>query len=173
MGLRLPQALDGLARTREGGTSFSGARSLEEGVWKDGIRAGQTLFYRVPVDWGQQLDATAELGPASGDGYLGNALVMALHNPVRALVDDADVGYDGSRKRTGLEPLPPVAYENRFAVDDQAGGMRFMRLVLPRRASRGGDVGQVRRRAVRADAARAGEGYGRGGAGLQRCRRAA
>ncbi|MGN9819954.1 hypothetical protein ACTMUQ_32030 [Streptomyces sp. SD11] len=120
-----PQMLDGLARTREGGTSFSGARSLEQGVWKDGIRAGQTLFYRVPVDWGQQLDATAELGPADGDGYLGNALVMALHNPVRALVDDADVGYDGSRKRTGLEPLPPVAYENRFAVDDQAGGMRF------------------------------------------------
>ncbi|MBQ0847826.1 hypothetical protein J8N05_06310 [Streptomyces sp. BH-SS-21] len=121
-----PQAFEGPALAREGGTGFSGARSLEQGVWKDGIRAGQTLFYRVPVDWGQQLDATAELGPAaSGDGYLGNALVMSLHNPVRALVDDADTGYDGTRKQTALRPLPPVAYENRFAVEDQVGGMRF------------------------------------------------
>ncbi|WP_199854777.1 hypothetical protein [Streptomyces dioscori] len=120
-----PQAFEGPALAREGGTGFSGARSLEQGVWKDGIRAGQTLFYRVPVDWGQQLDATAELGRASGDGYLGNAFVMSLHNPVRALVDDADTGYDGSRKRTALRPLPPVAYENRFAVDDHVGGMRF------------------------------------------------
>ncbi|WP_328495277.1 hypothetical protein OHS59_22950 [Streptomyces sp. NBC_00414] len=120
-----PQALDGSAGTREGGPGFSAARSLERGVWKDGIQAGQTLFYRVPVDWGQQIDATAELGPSDGDGFLGNALVMSLYNPVRALVDDADAGYDGSRKQTALEPLPPVAYENRFAVDDQVGGMRF------------------------------------------------
>ncbi|MFI1210173.1 hypothetical protein ACH4UV_21500 [Streptomyces sp. NPDC020802] len=120
-----PEALDGEARTREGGSSFNEARSLEQGVWKDRIRAGQTLFYRVPVDWGQQVGATAELGPADGDGFLGNALVMSLHNPARAVVDDADTGYDGTRKETALEPLPPVAYENRYAVDDQVGGMRF------------------------------------------------
>ncbi|WP_221359779.1 hypothetical protein [Streptomyces beigongshangae] len=120
-----PLAPEGPARTRAGGTSFNEARSLGQGVWRDGIRAGQTLFYRVPVDWGQQLDAAAELGPASGDGFLGNALVLSLHNPVRALVDDADTGYDGRRQRTALEPLPPVAYENRYAVDDQVGGMRF------------------------------------------------
>ncbi|MFE9684533.1 hypothetical protein [Streptomyces sp. NPDC006285] len=120
-----PQAPEGSARTRAGGTSFNEARSLEPGVWKDGIRAGQTLFYRVPVDWGQQFDASAELGPASGDGFLGNALVVSLHNPVRALVDDADTGYGGTRQRAALKPLPPVAYENRYAVDDQVGGMRF------------------------------------------------
>ncbi|MEU9184876.1 hypothetical protein AB0D14_09965 [Streptomyces sp. NPDC048484] len=120
-----PEVPDGSARPREGGTSFNAARSLEQGVWKDEIQAGQTLFYRVPVDWGQQIDATAELGPADGDGFLGNALVMSLYNPVRALVDDADTGYDGTRQRTALEPLPPVAYENRYAVDDQVGGMRF------------------------------------------------
>ncbi|WP_413758173.1 hypothetical protein [Streptomyces sp. MMBL 11-3] len=120
-----PQAVDGPVRTRKGGTSFHTARSLEQGVWKDGIRAGQTLFYRVPVDWGQQIDATAELGPSDGDGFLGNALVMSLYNPVRALVDDADTGYGGARQRAALEPLPPVAYENRYAVDDQVGGMRF------------------------------------------------
>ena len=120
-----PQALDGSARTRKGGSSFNEARSLEQGVWKDGIQAGQTLFYRVPVDWGQQIYATAELGPASGDGFLGNALDMSLYNPVRAFVDDAGTGYDGTAKSATLEPLPPVAYENRYAVDDQVSGMRF------------------------------------------------
>ncbi|MFS8200214.1 hypothetical protein ACLVWQ_16185 [Streptomyces sp. CWNU-52B] len=120
-----PEALDGSARTRRGGTSFNEARSLDQGVWKDGIRAGQTLYYRVPVAWGQQLDSSVELGPASGAGFLGNALVMSLYNPVRALVDDADTGYDGTRKGTALEPRPPVAYENRYSVDDPVAGMRF------------------------------------------------
>ncbi|WP_328845520.1 hypothetical protein [Streptomyces sp. NBC_00258] len=120
-----PQALDGLARTRRGGTSFNEARSLGQGVWKDDIQAGQTLFYRVPVDWGQQFYATAELGPASGDGFLGNALDLSLYNPVRAFVDDAGTGYDGKAKSATLEPLPPVAYENRYDVDDQVSGMRF------------------------------------------------
>ncbi|MFI1445250.1 hypothetical protein [Streptomyces fructofermentans] len=120
-----PEAVEGTARTRRGGTSFNEARSLERGVWKDGIGAGQTLYYRVPVDWGQRLHATAELGPADGDGYLGTALVMSLHNPARALVDDVDTPYDGSRRTAVLEPLPAVAYENRYAVDDQVGGMRF------------------------------------------------
>ncbi|WP_225858853.1 hypothetical protein [Streptomyces albicerus] len=120
-----PEALGGSARTRKGGTSFNEARSLEQGVWKDGIRAGQTLFYRVPLDWGQQIYATAELGPADGDGFLGNALAMSLYNPVRAFVDDAGTGYDGAEKSAELEPLPPVAYENRYDVDDQVSGMRF------------------------------------------------
>ncbi|MGP4043369.1 hypothetical protein [Streptomyces sp. 2A115] len=120
-----PEALDGSARTRKGGTSFTEARSLAQGVWKDGIQAGQTLFYRVPVDWGQQIYATAELGPSSGDGFLGSALVISLYNPVRAFVDDADAGYDGKERPTALKPLPPVGYENRYDVDDQVSGMRF------------------------------------------------
>ncbi|MEV0221943.1 hypothetical protein [Streptomyces sp. NPDC050704] len=121
-----PEALEGPARTtRKGGTSFNEARSLGQGVWKDGIQAGQTLFYRVPVDWGQQIHATAELGPASGDDFLGNALVMALYNPARAFVDDAATRYDGRKNSAALKPLPPVAYENRYAVDDQVSGMRF------------------------------------------------
>jgi hypothetical protein len=120
-----PQVIDGPARPRKGGTSFNEARGLEQGVWEDLIQAGQTLFYRVPVDWGQQIYATAELGPASGDGFLGNALGLSLYNPVRALVDDAGTGYDGTEKAATLEPLPPVAYENRYDLDDQVSGMRF------------------------------------------------
>jgi hypothetical protein len=44
---------------------------------------------------------------------------------VRAYVDDAGTGYSGKEKSAVLEPLPPVSYENRYAVDDQMSGMRF------------------------------------------------
>ncbi|MFJ9585170.1 hypothetical protein [Streptomyces acidicola] len=124
-----PAAVTGDAKRRRGGTSFTTASAMGQGVWEDtdGIRAGQTLYYRVPVDWGQQLYATAELGSSSSgdDGYVGNALVMSLYNPVRGFVDDATAGYDGRQRSADLDPLPPVRYDNRFARDDQMSGMRF------------------------------------------------
>ncbi|WP_228034840.1 hypothetical protein, partial [Streptomyces spongiae] len=124
-----PAAVTGDARRREGGTSFTTASAVAQGVWEDtdGIRAGQTLYYKMPVDWGQQLYVTAELGGADGDGdgYVGNALVMSLYNPVRGFVDDTTAGYDGRQRSVDLDPLPPVRYENRFAVDDEMSGMRF------------------------------------------------
>lgn len=145
-----PQAWDSAApvppsgerRPREGGTSFNDARGLEKGVWGAGIEPGETLFYRVPVDWGQQLSVAAELGSSSGGlgsggigsssssgardrGYVSSAVVMSVHNPVRAEVEDADTAYDGRQKSTALDPLPPVAYENRFALTDEVSAMRF------------------------------------------------
>lgn len=103
-----PEALQGDARPRQGGAGFTTAAALEQGVWKDGISPGQTLFYKVPVDWGQQFHATAELGSSSGgDGFVGTALVMSLYNPVRGFVDDVGSGYDGSQRSAALAPLPP------------------------------------------------------------------
>ncbi|MFD5098192.1 hypothetical protein [Streptomyces albidochromogenes] len=114
------------ARERRGGTGFHRATGLEQGEWRDRIRPGETLFYKVPVDWGQQLFASADLGSAAGDGYVSHALTMALHNPARGLVDSAsDISYNGRQKSTALDPLPPVAYENRFDSSDSVSGMRF------------------------------------------------
>ncbi|GHB16575.1 hypothetical protein [Streptomyces chryseus] len=114
------------ARERRGGTSFHGATGLEQGEWRDRIRPGETLFYKVPVDWGQQLFARADVGSTAGDGYVAHALTMALYNPARGLVDRAnDVSYSGRQKSTALDPLPPVAYENRFDSSDSVNGMRF------------------------------------------------
>ncbi|MFF1377788.1 hypothetical protein [Streptomyces sp. NPDC058308] len=135
-----PVPPSGERRAREGGTSFSTARGLDKGVWGSGIEPGQTLFYRVPLDWGQQVSVAAELGstsgtgsatgsagrgPGRGAGYVSSALVMTLANPVRAEVDDADTAYDGRQKSAALKPLPPVAYENRFALTDEMSAMRF------------------------------------------------
>ncbi|MFD5630369.1 hypothetical protein [Streptomyces sp. NPDC127072] len=121
-----PDALSGDPETRRGGAGFTGATSLRQGVWQDAITPGQTLFYKVPVDWGQQLYTTTELGSTdSGGDYLGNALAMSLYNPVRGFVDDVGSGYDGSQRSAELDPLPPVTYENRYARDNRVTGMRF------------------------------------------------
>ncbi|MEV0317458.1 hypothetical protein ACIBKX_22385 [Streptomyces sp. NPDC050658] len=117
----------GERQRRAGGTSFNDARALRAGVWGDRIKPGQTLFYRVPVDWGQQVSAGVELGGSSegrGD-FVTSALVMSLSNPVRARVDEADTAYDGEQKTTALDALAPVAYENRYSPDDGVAGMRF------------------------------------------------
>ncbi|MEV0253287.1 hypothetical protein AB0H82_03290 [Streptomyces sp. NPDC050732] len=128
-----PVLPSGERKPREGGTSFNKARGLEKGVWGAAIVPGETLFYRVPVDWGQQLSVSAELGSsgrvdrgmARDAGYVSSALVMSLSNPARAQVDDVDTAYDGRQKSTALDPLPPVAYENRFALTDEVAAMRF------------------------------------------------
>ncbi|MFE1287781.1 hypothetical protein [Streptomyces sp. NPDC058751] len=121
-----PEALVGEARHRGGGAGFSRAAPLEQGVWKDTVGPGQTRFYKVPVDWGQQVHVTADLGSSSrGEGSVGTALVMALYNPVRGFVDDVGSGYDGDQRSVALGPLPPVAYENRYALNDRVSGMRF------------------------------------------------
>ncbi|MEU9285742.1 hypothetical protein AB0D57_13710 [Streptomyces sp. NPDC048275] len=122
-----PEALQGDAEERKGGTGFATAGDLRQGVWKNGISPGQTLFYKVPVDWGQQFYATAELGSSGGggDGFVATALVMSLYNPVRGFVDDVGSGYDGSQRSAALDPLPPAEYRNRYAFTDRISTMRF------------------------------------------------
>jgi hypothetical protein len=121
-----PEPVTGEVRRRAGGAGYSTARALGAGVWRVGVRPGQTLFYKIPVDWGQRLSAEAELNDAAGGhGYVSGALDLTLGNPVRGPVTDAALGYSGARKAVALEPLPPVGYGNRAAVLDQVSGMRF------------------------------------------------
>ncbi|MET8247435.1 hypothetical protein ABZV31_25245 [Streptomyces sp. NPDC005202] len=121
-----PAPVTGETVERVGGTGFARASAVGQGVWRDRLRPGQTLFYKVPVDWGQQLSATAELGSSSGgSGYVDGALTLTLYNPVRGYVEEAGAGYQGRQTSAALAPLPPVAYANRYDVADQVKGMRF------------------------------------------------
>lgn len=122
-----PQPLQGTAGRRRGAAGFAGATPLGQGVWRDDIRPGRTLFYEVPVDWGQQLHVTAELGSSDsgGTGYTPGALDLALYNPARGHVADAAVAYDGGQKSGSLPALPPVDHANRHAPTEQIGAMRF------------------------------------------------
>ncbi|MET9593434.1 hypothetical protein ABZY45_21280 [Streptomyces sp. NPDC006516] len=111
---------------RAGGSSYYDATSLEAGEWVDAVAPGQTRFYRVPVDWGQQIFATAALSNSGkSTEFLGNALAVALDNPVRGHVEDATLSYSGAPTSVALSPLPPVAYENRYDVASDVSAMRF------------------------------------------------
>ncbi|MFE7775538.1 hypothetical protein ACFU5O_16870 [Streptomyces sp. NPDC057445] len=121
-----PAPPEGGPQKRVGGTSFSDAMSLGQGEWRDDIKPGQTLFYRVPVDWGQQLFVGADLGTSTtSDSYIGNAFVLSLNNPARGYVDRSTVSYSGKQASTALDPLPPVAYENRYDSDNAVQAVRF------------------------------------------------
>ncbi|TQK53064.1 hypothetical protein FBY35_3535 [Streptomyces sp. SLBN-118] len=124
-----PAAPGGGTGKRHGGTSFTDATSLKQGEWQDEITPGETLFYRVPVDWGQQLFASADLGTSAAPDSaksVSNALVLSLHNPARGYVDaESGVYYDGKQKSMALDPLPPVAYENRYDSTNSTSAMRF------------------------------------------------
>ncbi|MFB7572718.1 hypothetical protein [Streptomyces sp. NPDC056165] len=121
-----PEPVTGQAAERAGGAGFAAASTLGQGVWRTRIRPGQTLFYQVPVDWGQQPSATVELGSSSGgSGYVSGALTLSLYNPVRGHVEEAYAGYTGRQTSATLAPLPPVAHANRHGFADQVKGMRF------------------------------------------------
>lgn len=111
---------------RPGGAGFARATPLTQGVWRDDIAPGQTLFYKVPVGWGQQLYATVDLDSAEQDtGFVVPALDLTLYNPVRAEVDETSIGYGGRQTSTALPPLPPVRYANRYALTNPTKSLRF------------------------------------------------
>lgn len=120
-----PEPLTGEPRDRSGGTGFASASPLGQGVWRTSLVPGETRFYKVPLDWGRQLHASAELGSATGHGYVGGALNLSLYNPVRGYVEDAALGYTGTQKAAVLAPLPPVEYANRYAVPTGVTSVRF------------------------------------------------
>ncbi|MER5930179.1 hypothetical protein [Streptomyces sp. NPDC002054] len=103
---------------RPGGTGFNDARALETGVWGDTVQPGQTRFYRIPVDWGQQLSIGTELTGGKltqASGYAGNGLVTEVYSPARLMIAAVDESYNGKQAQAAVGPLAPVAYENRYA----------------------------------------------------------
>ena len=114
--------------SRPGGAGVTRATAVGPGVWSDEIVPGETVFYKVPVDWGQQLYAEAGLGStatADGSAYVVDALELTLYNPVRAKVEARGTGYSGTQKSAALDPVPPVRYVNRYAPTDPANSLRF------------------------------------------------
>lgn len=121
-----PAPLTGEPVLRDGGTGFASAVSAGQGVWRSDLTPGRTVFYKVPVGWGQQLHATAELaGSGEGSRVVVGALELSVHSPVREPLDDASLNYNGGQRSASLDPLPPVTYENRYGNTDLVKGARF------------------------------------------------
>lgn len=121
-----PEPPSGPAKQREGGAGFADAMDLGEGRWTALIDPGESLFYRVPVDWGQQLFTSVDLGASDGNGVVSGAMSLAVYNPARGLVDSVgSMSYSGRRKSLSTEPAPPVDYANRFSSTADEQAMRF------------------------------------------------
>ncbi|WP_069631063.1 hypothetical protein [Streptomyces sp. 4R-3d] len=121
-----PEPPSGAPEQREGGAGFADAVVLRQGQWTAAIDPGESLFYRVPVDWGQQLFTSAELGGSEGNGVVSGAMSLAVYNPARGLVDSVgSMSYSGKRKSLSTEPAPPVDYANRFSSIADERAMRF------------------------------------------------
>ncbi|GAA3722844.1 hypothetical protein [Streptomyces tremellae] len=127
-----PTPRSGATAAALGGTGFhDAARLAPGGAWTASIRPGETLFYRVPVDWGQQLFGSVDLASSAaptpgGFGLVNGAMAVSLFNPALGFVESADAPlYDGRQKTVSLDPLPPVAYQNRFSYRSGERDMRF------------------------------------------------
>ncbi|MFI9050529.1 VWA domain-containing protein [Streptomyces sp. NPDC053427] len=116
----------GVPKAVTGGTGFNDARALTQGVWRDKILPSQTLWYKVPVGWGQQLRYDVEFSnePRVGDGH---SAVTAyggtqVYTPARAPVGSGtseftpQVPYNGQPASLSMGTVP-VAWTNRYESD--------------------------------------------------------
>ncbi|MFC8825419.1 hypothetical protein ACFT9I_08695 [Streptomyces sp. NPDC057137] len=121
-----PEPPSGASKALAGGAGFTAAADLGEGEWTARIDPGESLFYRVPVSWGQQLFTSAELGSSEGKGVVSGALSVDVYNPARGLVGVTEtMSYNGEQKSLSPAPAPPVDYANRFGSSRGEKAMRF------------------------------------------------
>ncbi|MGI5402621.1 hypothetical protein ACQEVG_24870 [Streptomyces sp. CA-135486] len=125
-GAQAPEPATGTAKGVSGGTGFNDAPAVGQGVWKDELSPGESRFYKVPVDWGQQLfldaefaNSTTEQAPVVVDG-----LRLSLFNTARGFVRSADTNYLGKPAAVGFGTAP-AAFANRGSSQDDTGAMRF------------------------------------------------
>ncbi|MFI6287009.1 hypothetical protein ACIBCM_20050 [Streptomyces sp. NPDC051018] len=123
-----PGRISGEAGSTKGGSGFNDAPAVGRGVWRDRVGPGESRFYKVPVDWGQQLFLDAEFG-GSGSGRGGSPAVadglrLSLFNTARGFVESADAAASGSSAKASLGTAP-VAFANRSSDEADTGAMRF------------------------------------------------
>ena len=110
-----------------GGTSFETAAAVRTGIWKDRVLPGETRFYKVPVDWGQQATVFADFSSApvrDDSAYVGSGVLLTAYSPVRERIAGGDRGYQGAPVSL-VEQLAPVAYGNRAADDSRVIAVRY------------------------------------------------
>lgn len=107
------------ARRVIGGSSFVDAPQIGTGTYTDSIAVGETLFYKVPLTWGQDLRVTTQMpqpgtpwSPSDTDGFYPG---VELISPDRAILDVQSRSVTGATggKATFTSATVPVRYRNR------------------------------------------------------------
>ncbi|MCX4824409.1 VWA domain-containing protein [Streptomyces sp. NBC_01142] len=104
-----------------GGTGFNDAKEIGHGVWRDKVLPSQTLWYKVPVGWGQQLRYDVEFAnepTVDGASSVWSYGATQVFTPARAPVGGG-TGEFGPQTIYNGRPMAlemgtvPVAWTNR------------------------------------------------------------
>ncbi|GAA2085608.1 hypothetical protein GCM10009801_47460 [Streptomyces albiaxialis] len=158
----LPQ---GTPRKVTGGTGFNDARPVSTGVWRDKLLPSQTLWYKVPVGWGQQVRYDVEFSnEPTADEYSSGFTRIATraYGPSRQPLSDELSGtgtYTGKPDKISAG-TPPVSWTNRWesatrAKPVHAAGDYYIAVTLGADAARiaeNPDVGVTLRLDVKGEA---------------------
>ncbi|MEV6394948.1 VWA domain-containing protein [Streptomyces sp. NPDC051907] len=108
-------------RDVRGGTGFNDAQEIGPGVWRDRLLPSQTLWYKVPVGWGQQLRYDVEFAnePTVDGGSVLSHGATEVYTPARSPVGGGtgeftqQTIYDGRPAALEMGTVP-VAWTNRY-----------------------------------------------------------
>lgn len=130
-----------------GGVSFSSAPQISPGSWSETFVPGETIFYRVPVGWGQRLRLSVLPTPGTVTDEVRKLTHFnaAIHGPDRDRPSDvnANSGTFGSDEPT-QQATREVRYRNRETpgtADTDLAGDWFVSIAVPH--NRGGNAGLV------------------------------
>ncbi|WP_326701687.1 VWA domain-containing protein [Streptomyces sp. NBC_01754] len=134
-------------RDVRGGTGFNDARELGQGVWRDRILPSQTLWYKVPAGWGQQVRYDVEFaneptveGISSTYSYGATQLFTPARFPVGGGGEfTGRTSYSGRPAIAGTGSVP-VAWTNRYESRTSvrpvhAGGDFYLSVTLGAKAA--------------------------------------
>ncbi|WP_197370161.1 hypothetical protein [Streptomyces clavuligerus] len=120
-----PDHIPGPERRVEGGSGFNDAARLGHGVWADRLGPGESRFYRVPVDWGQQLFVDARFtGAVAPRRPVYDGVRVTVFNTARGFVENTARAHRTATTRLSLA-TEPAAFANRTSDRDATSGMRF------------------------------------------------
>ncbi|MEU1487893.1 VWA domain-containing protein [Streptomyces sp. NPDC005752] len=129
-----------------GGTGFNDATELGGGVWRDRILPSQTLWYKVPTGWGQQVRYDVEFAnEPTVDGlaaysYGGTQLFTPARCPVGGGGEFRSVTKYSGRPAALRMGSVPVAWTNRYESPSavrpvRAGGDFYIAVTLGAKAA--------------------------------------
>ncbi|MGW1835568.1 hypothetical protein [Streptomyces sp. NPDC002067] len=112
----------GAPKDVRGGTGFNDARALGQGVWRDRLLPARTLWYKVPVGWGQQLRYDVQFAnepTVNGRSTHYSYAATQVYTPDRVPVGSGTGEFTSRRPYTGKPTslrmgTVPVAWSNRY-----------------------------------------------------------
>ena len=123
-----------------GGPTFSSAPRISPGSWQETFMSGETIFYRVPVEWGQRLRVSVVPAPGSVTDEIRALTHYApvLYGPDRGILGETSLSYGSFGQNLAPQPTQQVSTEVRYRNREKPesntadlAGDYFIRIAIP------------------------------------------